>query len=90
MESVQQTSYQLPPMNEVPLASLVFLNLLVVNAVLIFCLDNVYFFILNFAFLSVLSRLGFTNEQPINWDNIILPEKTDLYQELARRITNYK
>ncbi|KAM0731128.1 Kelch-like protein 26 [Formica fusca] len=55
MESVQQTSYQLPPMNEVPLAS-----------------------------------LGFTNEQPINWDNIILPEKTDLYQELARRITNYK
>ncbi|GAB1870020.1 Kelch-like protein 26 [Camponotus japonicus] len=55
MESVQPTSYQLPPMNEVPLAS-----------------------------------LGITNEQPINWDNIILPEKTDLYQELARRITNYK
>ncbi|XP_072764148.1 uncharacterized protein [Anoplolepis gracilipes] len=37
-----------------------------------------------------LASLGFTNEQPINWDNIILPEKTDLYQELARRITNYK
>lgn len=36
------------------------------------------------------SRLGFTSEQPIDWDNIILPEKTDLYQELARRITNYK
>ncbi|XP_029169639.1 LOW QUALITY PROTEIN: uncharacterized protein LOC114939506 [Nylanderia fulva] len=54
MES-QPTSYQLPLMDEVPLAS-----------------------------------LGFTNEQPINWNNIILPEKTDLYQELARRITNYK
>ncbi|XP_071646943.1 uncharacterized protein [Temnothorax longispinosus] len=53
--SVQSTSHQLPPMNEVPLAS-----------------------------------LGFTNEQPINWNNIILPEKTDLYQELARRIINYK
>ncbi|XP_076278255.1 uncharacterized protein LOC143208067 isoform X2 [Lasioglossum baleicum] len=37
-----------------------------------------------------LSALGFTGEQPIDWDNIILPEKTDLYQELARRITNYK
>ncbi|XP_076674694.1 uncharacterized protein LOC143372435 [Andrena cerasifolii] len=37
-----------------------------------------------------LSALGFTSEQPIDWDNIILPEKTDLYQELARRITNYK
>ncbi|XP_014485723.1 PREDICTED: uncharacterized protein LOC106750129 [Dinoponera quadriceps] len=37
-----------------------------------------------------LASLGFTNEQPINWDNIILPEKTDLYQELAKRITNYK
>ncbi|CAK9823145.1 unnamed protein product [Anthophora retusa] len=37
-----------------------------------------------------LSTLGFTCEQPIDWDNIILPEKTDLYQELARRITNYK
>ncbi|XP_036143987.1 uncharacterized protein LOC105831862 isoform X5 [Monomorium pharaonis] len=37
-----------------------------------------------------LASLGFTNEQPINWNNIILPEKTDLYQELARRITNYK
>ncbi|XP_017766185.1 PREDICTED: uncharacterized protein LOC108555158 [Eufriesea mexicana] len=37
-----------------------------------------------------LSTLGFTSEQPIDWDNIILPEKTDLYQELARRITNYK
>ncbi|XP_015434239.1 PREDICTED: uncharacterized protein LOC107190037 [Dufourea novaeangliae] len=37
-----------------------------------------------------LSVLGFTGEQPIDWDNIILPEKTDLYQELARRITNYK
>ncbi|CAL1681888.1 unnamed protein product [Lasius platythorax] len=55
MESVQPTSCQLSPMNEVPLAS-----------------------------------LGFTNEEPINWNNIILPEKTDLYQELARRITNYK
>ncbi|XP_011705988.1 PREDICTED: uncharacterized protein LOC105461201 isoform X2 [Wasmannia auropunctata] len=53
--SIQSTSHQLPPMNEVPLAS-----------------------------------LGFTNEQPINWSNIILPEKTDLYQELAIRITNYK
>lgn len=31
MESVQSTSYQLPSMNEVPLASLVFLNLLVIN-----------------------------------------------------------
>ncbi|XP_076182991.1 uncharacterized protein LOC143154856 [Ptiloglossa arizonensis] len=37
-----------------------------------------------------LSALGFTSERPIDWDNIILPEKTDLYQELARRITNYK
>ncbi|XP_020293902.1 uncharacterized protein LOC109859768 isoform X2 [Pseudomyrmex gracilis] len=37
-----------------------------------------------------LASLGFTNEQPINWSNIILPEKTDLYQELARRIINYK
>ncbi|KAK1133723.1 hypothetical protein K0M31_011517 [Melipona bicolor] len=37
-----------------------------------------------------LSTLGFTSEQPIDWDNVILPEKTDLYQELARRITNYK
>ncbi|XP_054006973.1 uncharacterized protein LOC128891506 [Hylaeus anthracinus] len=37
-----------------------------------------------------LAALGFTSEQPIDWDNIILPEKTDLYQELARRITNYK
>ncbi|XP_067210524.1 uncharacterized protein [Linepithema humile] len=54
-QPVQSTSQQLPPMNEVPLAS-----------------------------------LGFTNEQPINWDNIILPDKTDLYQELTRRITNYK
>lgn len=36
------------------------------------------------------NRLGFTGEQPIDWTNIILPEKTDLYQELARRITNYK
>ncbi|XP_039306349.1 uncharacterized protein LOC105197110 isoform X3 [Solenopsis invicta] len=53
--SVQSTSHQLPPINEVPLAS-----------------------------------LGFTSEQPINWNNIILPEKTDLYQELTRRITNYK
>ncbi|XP_018308699.1 uncharacterized protein [Mycetomoellerius zeteki] len=53
--SVQSTSHQLPPMNEVPLAS-----------------------------------LGFTNEQPIDWNNIILPEKSDLYQELAIRITNYK
>ncbi|XP_018339301.1 PREDICTED: uncharacterized protein LOC108746813 isoform X2 [Trachymyrmex septentrionalis] len=53
--SVQSTSHQLPPMNEIPLAS-----------------------------------LGFTNEQPIDWNNIILPEKSDLYQELAIRITNYK
>ncbi|EFN83269.1 Kelch-like protein 26 [Harpegnathos saltator] len=37
-----------------------------------------------------LASLGFTNEQPINWEDIILPEKTDLYQELAKRITNYK
>ncbi|KAK2583127.1 hypothetical protein KPH14_009152 [Odynerus spinipes] len=37
-----------------------------------------------------LSSLGFVHEGPIDWDNIILPEKTDLYQELARRITNYK
>ncbi|XP_025073382.1 uncharacterized protein LOC105424285 [Pogonomyrmex barbatus] len=37
-----------------------------------------------------LASLGFTNEQPINWNNIILPEKTDLYQELAKRIINYK
>ncbi|XP_043254221.1 uncharacterized protein LOC122398442 [Colletes gigas] len=37
-----------------------------------------------------LSALGFTSDLPIDWDNIILPEKTDLYQELARRITNYK
>ncbi|XP_032676022.1 uncharacterized protein LOC116846387 isoform X1 [Odontomachus brunneus] len=37
-----------------------------------------------------LASLGFTNEQPINWENIILPEKTDLYRELAKRITNYK
>ncbi|XP_024944577.1 uncharacterized protein LOC107271498 isoform X2 [Cephus cinctus] len=36
-----------------------------------------------------LSSLGFTGEQPIDWENIILPEKTNLYQELARRITNY-
>lgn len=47
----------------------------------------------HFHFLTTLfsvNRLGFTNEQPINWENIILPEKTDLYQELAKRITNYK
>ncbi|XP_033220302.1 uncharacterized protein LOC117174945, partial [Belonocnema kinseyi] len=37
-----------------------------------------------------LSSLGFTVDQPIDWENIILPEKTDLYRELARRITNYK
>ncbi|KYM96591.1 Kelch-like protein 26 [Cyphomyrmex costatus] len=37
-----------------------------------------------------LASLGFTNKQPINWNNIILPEKSDLYQELAIRITNYK
>ncbi|XP_066595951.1 uncharacterized protein [Prorops nasuta] len=37
-----------------------------------------------------LSSLGFTDDQPIDWDTIILPEKTDLYQELARRIVNYK
>ncbi|XP_046596989.1 uncharacterized protein LOC124294665 [Neodiprion lecontei] len=37
-----------------------------------------------------LAALGFNGEQPIDWENIILPEKTDLYQELARRITNYK
>ncbi|RLU21572.1 hypothetical protein DMN91_005945 [Ooceraea biroi] len=55
MEQKQPASYQIPPLNEVPLSS-----------------------------------LGFTNEEPIKWDSIILPEKTDLYQELARRITNYK
>ncbi|KAF7988790.1 hypothetical protein HCN44_007100 [Aphidius gifuensis] len=37
-----------------------------------------------------LSSLGFTGEEPINWDNITLPEKTNLYDELARRITSYK
>ncbi|XP_014606713.1 PREDICTED: uncharacterized protein LOC106788191 [Polistes canadensis] len=37
-----------------------------------------------------LSSLGFMQEEPIDWDSVILPEKTDLYQELARRITNYK
>ncbi|XP_044586204.1 uncharacterized protein LOC123266197 isoform X3 [Cotesia glomerata] len=34
--------------------------------------------------------LGFTADQPINWDNITLPEKSDLYCELSNRITNYK
>lgn len=29
-------------------------------------------------------------EEPIDWNSVILPEKTDLYQELARRIMNYK
>ncbi|XP_011308672.1 uncharacterized protein [Fopius arisanus] len=37
-----------------------------------------------------LASLGFTVEQPIDWENINLPEKTDLYDELERRITNYK
>ncbi|XP_008209341.1 uncharacterized protein LOC100115442 isoform X3 [Nasonia vitripennis] len=37
-----------------------------------------------------LATLGFTSEQPIDWKNISLPEKTDLYQELSQRITTYK
>ncbi|KAJ8680015.1 hypothetical protein QAD02_015802 [Eretmocerus hayati] len=37
-----------------------------------------------------LSSLGFTTEQPIDWNNVTLPEKTDLYRELSRRITQYK
>ncbi|XP_014206111.1 uncharacterized protein LOC106637731 [Copidosoma floridanum] len=37
-----------------------------------------------------LSSLGFTSERPIDWKNITLPEKTDLYKEIARRITTYK
>lgn len=37
-----------------------------------------------------LSSLGFTIDQPIEWEVINLPEKTDLYHELANRITNYK
>ncbi|XP_063983605.1 uncharacterized protein LOC135165826 isoform X1 [Diachasmimorpha longicaudata] len=37
-----------------------------------------------------LASLGFTVEQPIDWEIVNLPEKTDLYEELARRITNYK
>ncbi|XP_015176367.1 PREDICTED: uncharacterized protein LOC107066343 [Polistes dominula] len=37
-----------------------------------------------------LSSLGLMQEEPIDWGNVILPDKTDLYQELARRITNYK
>ncbi|KAH0560709.1 hypothetical protein KQX54_007359 [Cotesia glomerata] len=37
-----------------------------------------------------LASLGFTADQPINWDNITLPEKSDLYCELSNRITNYK
>ncbi|XP_047344829.1 uncharacterized protein LOC124947140 [Vespa velutina] len=37
-----------------------------------------------------LSSLGLMQEEPIDWNSVILPEKTDLYQELARRITNYK
>ncbi|XP_058791970.1 uncharacterized protein LOC131664688 [Phymastichus coffea] len=36
-----------------------------------------------------LASLGFTAEQPIDWQNIALPEKTDLYRELHRRITTY-
>lgn len=34
--------------------------------------------------------MGFTTDQPIDWDNITLPDKTELYNELYNRITNYK
>ncbi|KAL2716917.1 uncharacterized protein V1478_012617 [Vespula squamosa] len=54
-QSIQTTSNQVPPIQEVPLSS-----------------------------------LGLIQEEPIDWNSVILPEKTDLYQELARRITNYK
>ncbi|XP_014299989.1 uncharacterized protein LOC103571642 isoform X1 [Microplitis demolitor] len=37
-----------------------------------------------------LASLGFTTDQPIDWDNITLPDKTELYNELYNRITNYK
>ncbi|KAK0078846.1 hypothetical protein PV325_002037 [Microctonus aethiopoides] len=36
-----------------------------------------------------LSSLGFNTDEPIDWENVNLPEKTDLYFELSRRITNY-
>lgn len=91
---VQSTSYQLAPLNEVPLASLVLLSLTIANFKDTFICDNfannVFIHLYSKFYFSIFNRLGFTNEQPINWNNIILPEKTDLYQELARRITNYK
>lgn len=33
--------------------------------------------------------MGFNTDEPIDWENINLPDKTDLYFELSRRITNY-
>ncbi|KAL7293089.1 hypothetical protein TKK_0013247 [Trichogramma kaykai] len=37
-----------------------------------------------------LATLGFTYEQPIDWERIHLPDKTNLLHELLRRITTYK
>lgn len=67
------------PTNDTPLATLV-LN----RRSSIECKDD------GFEMVFALCRLGFNGDQPIDWESIILPEKTDLYQELARRITNYK
>ncbi|KAJ3626674.1 hypothetical protein MTP99_017153 [Tenebrio molitor] len=37
-----------------------------------------------------LSRLGYTGNEPIDWNKVALPDKKDLYLELCRRITNKK
>lgn len=36
-----------------------------------------------------LERLGICNTEPFNWDNVTMHGKTNLYEELSRRITNY-
>ncbi|KAF2901103.1 hypothetical protein ILUMI_05083, partial [Ignelater luminosus] len=36
-----------------------------------------------------LNRLGYTASEPIDWHEVKLPEKTNLYLELYQRITNY-
>lgn len=44
MESVQPTSYQLPPLNEVPLSSLVSLNFLVVFIVILLVIMFIFLY----------------------------------------------
>lgn len=36
-----------------------------------------------------LNRLGYTASDPIDWSEVILPEKKNLYLELYARITNF-